>query len=223
MEITRWSHSPSEAATDGVDPRRWWSPGILGLIGTLLVHSVVLQSVILGTHAQKIHPPDAQGPSATLIKSATEPAEALILLELPSEDIKSKVLIENLASAGSAPKNLLVTLISPDPLPHVDIPPNKMIDITDTAAPVDSGDPAGRALLFSRYSGQIQARIERAWRRPRSPVNEGVRPSHNSSVGSPGGSGIDDDSFRCQVRILQDGRGAIQAALSAIASDPMSP
>jgi hypothetical protein len=164
MEISRWRPSPSEAATDAVDRRRPLSPGVLGLIGTLLLHAIVLQSVLLGTRAHKVRPPDAQGPGATLIKSATEPAEALILIELQSVDMKDQALHEDLASAGAAPKNLVVTLLSSDALPHVDIPPDSVDDTADTMAKVDSGDAAGRALLFGRYSGQIQARIERAWR-----------------------------------------------------------
>jgi hypothetical protein len=182
-------------------------------MGTLLVHALVFQSVLLGTRAHKVRPPDAQGPGATLIKSASEPAEALILVELPSVDMKTQALSEDLASEGSAPKNLLVTMISPDALPHIDIPADKLDDNAETNASVDSGDPAGRALLFGRYSGQIQARIERAWRRPRSPINpvsEGDHASHDGTAKSPGDSSLADDSFRCQVRILQDGHGAVQ-------------
>lgn len=186
------------------------SPGFLGLVGSLLVHIVVLQSILLGTRGPKVRPPDAQGPGATLIKSTTEPAEALILVELPSVDMRAQALSEDLASAGSAPKNLLVALISPDPLPQVAIPPDKVDDNAETPAPVDSGDPAGRALLFGRYSGQIQARIERAWRRPRSPVSDGEHPAPNPATASLDGSSTGDHSFRCQVRILQDGHGAVQ-------------
>jgi hypothetical protein len=165
-----------------------------GLLCTLLLHGLVLRSMI-------------QGPGATLIKSATEPAEALILVELPSLDMKAQTLMEDLASEGSAPKNLLVTMVSPNPLPHIDISADKLDDNAATNGPVDSGDPTRRALLFGRYSGQIQARIERAWRRPRAPVSEGAP---ISAAGSPERSSTADDSFRCQVRILQDGHGAVQ-------------
>jgi len=210
MDINHWNPSSSEAATKRVDGRRSQSPGLLGLIGTLLLHALVLQSVILGTRAPKVRPPDAQGPGATLMKSATEPVEALILVELPSVDMKAQALSEDLSSAGAAPKSLLVTLISPDPLPHVDIPTDKMDDNADTVATIDSGDPAGRALLFGRYSGQIQARIERAWRRPRSPVNVAVNSSQNPNSGDLNKNLIAEHDFRCQVRILQDAHGAVQ-------------
>lgn len=56
--------------------------------------------------------------------------------------------------------------------------------------------------LFGRYSGQIQARIERVWQRPRSAVNVGDSLRSASNHAQP--------DFRCQVRILQDAHGAVQ-------------
>lgn len=210
MEISCWSYRVTNAATSGGDRRRLGSPGILGLLGTLLLHALVLQSVLLGTRAHKVRPPEIQGPGATLVKSSNEAAEALILVELPSVDMKAQALPEEIASVGSAPRNFLVTMIGSDPLPHIDIPPDNMDDNAKTPAAVDSGDPRGRALLFGRYIGQIQARIERAWRRPRSPVSDEHPALDDSVAGAPGGVSPAYDSFRCQVRILQDGHGAVQ-------------
>jgi hypothetical protein len=182
----------------------------MGLIGTLLVHFAVLQSVLLGTRAQKIRLPDAPGPSVIVIKSAIESDEALLLVELPSEDMKAKALSEDLASARSAPKTLEVAVISPDVRPNVDIPPDRFDDNTDTDAPGDSGDPAEPALLFDRYSRQIRASIERAWRRPKSVVNQGALMSGNSTQESQRGGSITNYSFLCRVRILQDLHGMVQ-------------
>ena len=58
-------------------------------------------------------------------------------------------------------------------------------DLSDPSTP----DP-GRQLLFGRYVGQIAARIERAWTRPRVP--------------------IDSAFFACRVRITQDHNGTVQ-------------
>jgi hypothetical protein len=44
--------------------------------------------------------------------------------------------------------------------------------------------------LAGRYLGQIDARIERAWRRPRTPVGDGL--------------------FTCRVRIEQDATGGVK-------------
>jgi hypothetical protein len=209
IDVTRWSHNPREAVKKEVGRWRRGSSGTLGLIGTLLVHAIAFQSVLLGTRVHTVRLPDTQGPGATLIQSTRDPAEALILIELPSADMKATPLFEDLASAGFAPKNLLVTMISPDPLPHVEVPVERLDEKSDTEASVDSGDPAGRALLFGRYSGQIQARVERAWRRPRTPVSEVTNRSSQAGSTVAGGSSVG-DHFRCQVRILQDAHGAVQ-------------
>ncbi len=51
-------------------------------------------------------------------------------------------------------------------------------------------DSATQTVLLGRYVGQIDARIERAWRRPRTPVQGG--------------------DFSCRVKITQNATGAVQ-------------
>ena len=51
-------------------------------------------------------------------------------------------------------------------------------------------DGAGRAIMFGRYVGQITARIERAWLKPR--------------------TALDGGAFTCQVQIRQDEIGRVQ-------------
>jgi hypothetical protein len=81
-------------------------------------------------------------------------------------------------------------------------------DTDSNQAQAQAGDTAEFAALTGRYHGQIDARIERAWRRPRSPVEEGKR-----SV-TPGlNDAVKDESsvaqFSCAVRIIQDPRGNV--------------
>jgi TonB C terminal len=208
MEVVTWNHPP---AATGIDARwrRFRSRGAIGLLGTLLVHALMLQAVMLGSRAHKVHRPEVEGPGATLIKSDTEPAETLVLLDLPRADPASKPLVEDLASVGSAPKNLMITLISPDPLPEIKISPDALGDVNDATAAIDSGDAAERAMLFGRYTGQIDARIERTWRRPRSPVNPDAEPQY-SNTRNPNDASMADPIFRCQVRIIQDAHGSVQ-------------
>jgi hypothetical protein len=210
MDVGTWSYEGTSAIAESRSSRRFWPPRVIALVGTLLLHALVLQSVLLGSRAHKLRPPEAQGPGATLMKSASDPAEALILIALPSTALAPKALIDDLASAGSAPKNLLVTMISPDSLPHIDISQDALGDNNDGVGSVDSGDPAARAVLFGRYTGQIDARIKRAWRRPRSPVNPSTDPVRDSIAPGPNGGSQPDDSFRCQVRIIQDAQGLVQ-------------
>jgi len=64
-------------------------------------------------------------------------------------------------------------------------------DSLDSASAVaSSGDQHEYALMAGRYLGQITARIERAWVKPKDPIEGGI--------------------FACRVRITQDQMGGIQ-------------
>ena len=80
---------------------------------------------------------------------------------------------------------MLATVTVGVPLATVNIPASLAPDET----PGD-GDSAAQAALLGHYVGQIDARIERAWQRPRGPLKE--------------------DDFSCRVRIAQDATGAVQ-------------
>jgi hypothetical protein len=223
LEVGTWSDEvlPIPIAKSRRE-RRFWPPGAIGLVGTLVFHLLVVQSVLLRSRVHKVRPPEVQGPGATLIKSASDPTETLILIEVPSTALAPKPLLDDLASVGSAPKNLLVTLINPDPLPHIEIPQDALGDANDAAASVDSGDPAARAQLFGIYSGQIDARIKRAWRRPRSPVNPGTDSLYDSNARTPAAASKPYDIFQCQVRILQDSHGFVQEVQMLDCSDSVA-
>jgi hypothetical protein len=68
----------------------------------------------------------------------------------------------------------------------------------------DSGDDSEKARMSGIYTGQIQARIDRVWRRPRTPVNEGTVSTAAADAG---------DSFQCEAQIVQDARGNVQEIL----------
>jgi hypothetical protein len=177
----------------------------MGVVGTLLVHLLVIQSVVLGAHAHKVRPPESEGVGAASMKSQFVPTETLILINMPQTLTTYEPLIEELASAGRALRDLPVTVLSDDPLPHVDVPKEDLSDEKSAVAAVDSGDAAMQAAMFGRYTGQIDARIERAWRRPRSPVNP-ISDRRSDSTKQASASG----DFMCQVRIIQDQHGYVQ-------------
>jgi hypothetical protein len=204
LVIGTWSHQPVPVIFDHRAPLRLWSPGVIGLIGTLLLHLAIVPSALFGIRTHKVRPSEALGPGATLIKSESPPAETLILIALPPNVKTDQAMLEAPASAGRSPPNPLIMAISPDLLPSVDV---SDVEIEDEKTPetiVDIGDSAERARLFGIYSGQMQARIERAWRRPRNAVNE--------SNHSPAAADVD-QSFRCQVQIVQDNQGNVQEIL----------
>ncbi len=83
-----------------------------------------------------------------------------------------------------------------------------MLDIPDLqsdehASNAGQGVDAGEyAQLYGIYSGQIQARIDRLWRRPRSPI----KASKADTAREP-------DKFDCLVNIIQDSQGNVQEVL----------
>lgn len=91
-----------------------------------------------------------------------------------------------LASRGVVPPDLPLMVLSPDPLPAAEA-----AEMAEASA--SSSEPAAdqtqHALLYGRYLGQVQARIERAWSRPR------------GDIGAP--------TFSCRVRIEQDRLGNV--------------
>jgi hypothetical protein len=177
-----------------------------GILGTLLVHVIALQSfVVLGTSVHHVKKLESQGAGSIAGGDAAAADQTLVLLQPIESANADRSIFEEFASRGSALRDQPLTILSPDPMPAApDLPKDAIEDPTSDATLV-SGDPAGRARLFGIYSGQIEARIERIWRRPRTPVNEGVAAGHNQ--------GSADVSFQCQVQVVQDGQGNVQEVL----------
>lgn len=116
----------------------------------------------------------------------------MTLILIDSSTSSNQASADEVASAGLTPSDLSIRIASPDSLPAVDLG-NTAEQSDDAPGKDEAEDPAQRALLFGRYSGQIKARIERAWLRPRSAI--GAR------------------SFDCSVRILQDRSGNVKETM----------
>jgi hypothetical protein len=79
------------------------------------------------------------------------------------------------------------------PITVSDLPPEVTIDDSSAEAGQSAGslsEESGHSQLYGRYLGQIDARIERAWMRPRTPIGDRI--------------------FSCRVRIEQDEVGNIR-------------
>jgi hypothetical protein len=104
------------------------------------------------------------------------------------------------------------SLIPPLIKPQIDVvspEPVAIADVSDTSGasnPADVGDPAVLALMAGRYRGQISARIERAWIRPRTPVSESTDEARPDNV-------TGETPFICQVQIRQDALGNVEEVL----------
>lgn len=101
------------------------------------------------------------------------------------------VLDDSLAPSAPAPASLSTPVLAAISLSDIVPPLPAATPAADT--PKDkSGEPEDHSslgVMYGRYVGQIQARIERAWRRPR------------SAIGAP--------LFQCQIQIDQDEVGRV--------------
>lgn len=89
------------------------------------------------------------------------------------------------------PTTTAVTMQSPElpELPQLEPPPDLLKSMQDEKTSPAPSEMAGNSALAGRYIGQIDARIERAWIKPRTPVGSG--------------------EFRCKVRVEQDKDGTV--------------
>jgi len=203
ISVTTWTQSP-DAVIHRKRTRRLIAPSaLIGFIGSLLLHSLALQSAFLGSRAHKIRPPEPQNPGSSVNGLSAQPADTLVFIDLPNMAKTDGEVDETLASVLAVIKNTPITVIPVDPSPSLDL----SILASDegmVSAASDSGDGAERARLVGIYSGQIRARVERIWRRPRTSVNEESVSAKTSKS---------NDYFRCQAQIVQDPRGSVQEIL----------
>jgi hypothetical protein len=117
----------------------------------------------------------------TIAKANQDDTQNLVssLPDLSKMKVKSRIDIDTPALLG-----LETLALSEDPAP---------------SALGDGADGAERARLVGIYTGQIQARITRVWRRPRTPVNADATDVT--------------ESFQCEAQIIQDARGNVQEVM----------
>ena len=161
---------------------------VMAAMIVVTIHALVLGSVIWGGGQEERHrKPERQGAGGSAIVSAAEPVMTLILIaDAGPKDNQSD---ETIASRGLTNPNLRITIATPDPLPAIDVSAAEDQSET-TAQQEDQANAAERAALYGRYMGQIQARIERAWIRPRTAIGASL--------------------FSCRVQIVQDAQGAVR-------------
>lgn len=185
--------------------RRFLSPTLLGIFGTLLLHALAIQSVPFGSRGLTVRPPEAQE-SGKSPKSNMQSSEGLVLISLPTTANAQPAAMQNLISA--LPDFSKMKVKFPD-----DVEPPALVNVETLAlseqdnassASRDGGEDVEKARLFGIYTGQIQARIDRVWRRPRTPVNEGTESTASSDSA---------DSFQCEAQIVQDADGNVQEIL----------
>ena len=188
---------------------RNWSR-VLGLAGTLSLHGLAFQSFLLGSAHPRPRPPDVTGAGALHVQAAAAPSEELVLVTVADVQKDDADLAEQIASLGPQLQQSSLSILSSDPWPLLPIDTADQASQDSSRAAPEAGDPAVRALMFGRYAGQISARIERTWRRPRSPVSEPMPPLTGDTETL---AAAREEIFRCQVQIRQDARGDVQEVL----------
>ena len=159
-----------------------------GIVGTLAVHALIVLPFVLDLSLPSPHLPNQSGAGASELVSGEEPLMTAVFINEPSPT-EQMALPPDLPSRGAAPRDLPVVVFSPDATPAVEVEKTQEESQDSSVPPEAMGDQTQHALLFGRYLVQIQARIERAWMRPR------------SDIGAP--------RFSCRTRIEQDRQGGV--------------
>jgi len=202
IAVSEWSESQSRVILEPQRRRRRLiPPGIIGVAGTLVLHGLVLQSALVVGHTHKILPPEVSKLGTSLNKLAGKPAERLVFIDLPrlakadSDSDETPIFVK-------VSIKLTQSKVELDPPAPVDTLALEEEKEPESAA--DTGHGIDMARLYGAYSGQIQARVERVWSRPRTPVNEGSKPGKPTDAV---------EFFHCQVQIVQDSSRFVQEIL----------
>ncbi len=171
---------------------------IVAIAATSLFHWLFLQPFVLGSQAAKREPREESGPGASAMSSTSGNYMTLVMVSLRSNS--EALLEEHVSSAGVAESDLLIQVASSDPAPFLE--PNQFeTEEADAEATHTAGDPAVQSKLFGSYTSRIDARINRAWRRPRSAI---APPTTDSQ-----GRVHQREVFTCNARISQDKDGYV--------------
>jgi len=161
----------------------------LGALGSLLVHvGVILPVLWRGAAGGFIQDSERRPGGRPGVPEASQQSPmTVVFLDPPTEQSQGTQELESLILSQLS---LSTPIGHPDPISFApDLAPITVED-EPTGAKEAADGPDPNTQLFGRYQGQITARIERLWLRPRTPI--------------PGGS------FACRVQVLQDNRGNVR-------------
>ena len=168
-------------------PRRLAIP-LFGALASLLLHVLLLTPALLGAATHTRHVPNSEASSMS-VGSSEESSMMLVSIEQSGSDARSARETDDVASPSASPDALLPVAMPDFALPAALVQSDGEENEEAPANEARTSDP-GHAPLFELYVGQIDARIQRAWIRPR--------------------TSIDSVMFACRVRITQDSNGRVQ-------------
>jgi hypothetical protein len=131
-------------------------------------------------------------------------ADSLVLVSLPTIVYSNPNTIQDISSLPALSKLTPRPQVNPDPPTVLNIEVLTLGEDQAAEATVNGADGVEQARLFGIYSTQVQARIERVWRRPRTPVSDGEGLAVFTNP---------DESFLCEAQIVQDAAGNVEEIL----------
>jgi hypothetical protein len=155
---------------------------IAGAVASLALHVLLLTPLLLGAAQHRALAPEAPGGS---VPSRDDAAMTVVFFDDMGPRQKAPPRVSAAPVFAGVNPVVLRALQSPSldtAFPDTASPGQR------TGEPQAQGDSATFALLYGRYIGQVTARIERAWMRPR----------RSSSA-----------EFACRLQVLQDERGQV--------------
>jgi len=158
-----------------------------GALISLALHMILIAPELMGLGANNQQPNRPSGEIGTSARDASSASMTVMFFDEqdPGADARARV------NDGLAGAPTLHSVSISTSLPEVDLPAeNELEENPGTPAGSWQPDPAHQ-LLFGRYIGQITARVERAWMRPRASIDDGA-------------------FFACRVRVTQDRHGVVQ-------------
>lgn len=175
----RTPSDPPASGGPGIRAARWITRLLAG-IATAVLHLVFLGAVGWGMGSGQSRKPHVLPPTVHLHSGSAEGDSTMQWVQMEDEGQG--------ASGGppGGPELVLQPVMVEDP----QLAPALRVEVDeDTDGPSGTSEP-GSSASYRLYIGQMDARIERAWLRPRDPI--GAR------------------AFSCSVRIEQDERGNVR-------------
>ena len=165
---------------------------------SLLLHGFALAPLAWGGHDEHHRTPDSEGSSASQHDSNLRDSLMVVFTE-DSGAIRDPSRNE---SPSIPPFLLPQPALAKVASPHLSAANLDLSEDPENPIPTEAnGNELGRSMLFGRYMGQISARVERAWMRPRSVPAAG--------------------RFACRAQIIQDRAGRVQeVTLQDCTEDP---
>jgi membrane protein involved in colicin uptake len=138
--------------------------GAVGVLATLLLHSLFFAVAIWGSGEKRIaRLPEAVGAGANSGSADGSSTDRMIIIRLSSDVQGERAQPDEIAQLEATIKASMLEVTGPDILP----PPPLVFEDEGEPEEASDADLIARTRLTGLYENQIRARIERSWTQPR--------------------------------------------------------